>query len=56
MIMIKVMIKIMIVMRKMSMKFLDALASLRPMMEIKWVIGVFEIASIRALPCSRLLH
>ena len=28
--------------------FLDALASLRPMMEIKWVIYVFEIASIRA--------
>ena len=28
--------------------FLDALASLRPMIKIKWVIHVFEIASIRA--------
>ena len=25
-------------------KFLDALASLRPIMEIKWLIDIFEIA------------
>ena len=39
-----------------QMQFLDALASLRAMIEINSLIHVFEIASIRALPCSRLLH